>query len=521
MSAFQLQNTSFSTGGFGTEYGNSISGVLDMKSVDLLDDKMLDLSIGLAGVGIRLGKPFLNNKMSLLLSTNYLNTEYLFKLNGNTSKSFLVYPTSSDININWFYKYSKTGSIKLFYLNEGDQINVSINSPDVESSYGGKNSNNFINLIWKQSIKSKILLKGNLAYSYYKSLSEISNLSLKFNSTNKMYQFLGSMSYFFTDNLSSSIGLNFFSNREISEGGFLTDPSQIISSYEYSDWNLKYLSNRMALYNKWVFRFFERSNLSFGLRYENESKSKENIVDYRGSLKINLFKKLNLVASVGKYHQFLDPNYYSSNVESSNLNSLYAYHYILGISEESDDLWFRLEFYYKDYKNLLLNDTILNFNNNGYGYAKGVDLFLKKKFRKMNYMLALSYLDTKRHWFDSPHLAPTEFDIRWTITNTIQYNVSYSWYFGFKNRFATGKPYTSNQYEYHNERVKFYNVLDASVNYKFSLRKNNFNVAYIAINNILGRKNIFGYRYSEDYNEKVAISSTMLRNIYFGISISF
>ncbi|NVO10655.1 MAG: TonB-dependent receptor [Bacteroidales bacterium] len=521
MSSFQLQNTSFSTGGFGTEYGNSMSGILDMKSVDLLDDKMLDMNIGLAGVGIRLGKPFLDNKMSLLVSANYSDTKYLFKLNGNTSKTFLTYPTSSDFNVNWFYKYSRTGSLKIFYLNEGDQINVSINSPNVPSNFGGKNRNNFINLCWYQSVNSKIIFRGNLAYSYYKSLSEISNLGLNLNSINKMYQALGSMTYFFNNKISSSIGLNFFSNREVSEGDFSTEPGQIISPYEYKNWDLKYLSNRMAIYNKWVWKFLKKNNLSFGLRYENESKSNENIIDFRSSLKINLLKNIDLVASVGKYHQFLDPKYYSSDIKNRNLIAQYSNHYVLGISRENEDLLFRLEFYFKDYKNLLLNDTSLNYNNNGYGYAKGVDLFLKKKFMKLNCMLSLSYLNTKRNWFDSPYLAPTEFDIRWTFTNTIEYNITNSWYLGLKDRFATGKPYTSNQFEYHNARVRYYNVLDASMNYKISFKKSNLNVIYIAINNILGRQNIFGYRYSDDYSERVPISSTMLRNIYFGINVSF
>jgi hypothetical protein len=41
---------------------------------------------------------------------------------------------------------------------------------------------------------------------------------------------------------------------------------------------------------------------------------------------------------------------------------------------------------------------------------------------------------------------------------------------------------------------------------------------FISVTNALGRRNVSGYRYSEDYSERVPAVSLFRRTLYFGVS---
>ena len=73
-------------------------------------------------------------------------------------------------------------------------------------------------------------------------------------------------------------------------------------------------------------------------------------------------------------------------------------------------------------------------------------------------------------------------------------------------------------------QVKDYNVLNFSVNYVPSIGKKDaksFSVFVLAINNVLGSKNIFGYNFSSDGMRSAAIKPPVNTFVFVGWFISF
>ena len=65
----------------------------------------------------------------------------------------------------------------------------------------------------------------------------------------------------------------------------------------------------------------------------------------------------------------------------------------------------RTEVYFKDYQDLVKYDTQVaqydsNYNNNGFGFAKGLDVFWRDgtSIKNLEYWFSYSYIDTKRDY---------------------------------------------------------------------------------------------------------------------------
>ncbi len=89
-----------------------------------------------------------------------------------------------------------------------------------------------------------------------------------------------------------------------------------------------------------------------------------------------------------------------------------ADHYTLSYQSAKNGRTFRTEVYLKDYRNLVKQNSDEfflpeSYNNNGSGYAAGLDLFWrdKKSIKNGDYWISYSYLDTKRDYRQYPELA--------------------------------------------------------------------------------------------------------------------
>ncbi len=517
ISPFLLKSTFFSTGGFGVEYGNSISGVLVMRSSDLPELRKIDLGVSLASAGVKIESPLINDKLGVAISTNYTNSTYMFKLNGH-NKEYSKFPENYDLNVNLFYKYSDAGSLKLFLFHEADKVGVAYDNTVEEVYYNGANKSNLANLAWKHLASSKLSFNGNIALSTYVQNSDLGDATI--NDKNLLYQARLSCYYEFLSGIHSKLGIDFFNNEDDFEGLFLKSVYEPGLPDSLLNIDVQYKSKKLALYNRWDFTLFDKFTYSFGIRDEFESKSNQNVFDVRNALVWNFFNFWNLTISFGKYHQFPQANYLDLYVGNPNLKSFWSKQYISGLEYHKNSDIFRLEFYYKKYEDLILDDTIKNYSNNGYGYAKGIDIFFMKKWERIDCRLSVSLLDTKRKWKDVPVLAPTMYDIRLNINTVINYKLNNSWNVTAKFGYSTGKPYTSSAQTFYDKRTPDYHTLDLSLNHLIFTQKNHTIIIFAAANNLYGRKNIFGYRYSTDYSERVPVVSSMLQNFYFGINFT-
>jgi hypothetical protein len=190
---------------------------------------------------------------------------------------------------------------------------------------------------------------------------------------------------------------------------------------------------------------------------------------------------------------------------SDNFSNEKASHYILNYQYNSKKRTFRSEIYYKDYNNLVKYDTEIpqfnsQFNNNGFGYAKGLDIFWRdnKTIKNVEYWLSYSYIDTKRDYKDYTAEVTPSFVAKHNISLVTKYWIN-DWksQIGFSHSFNSGRPYNNpNETVFMNGKTKTYNNLSFNWAYLISQQK----ILYFSVNNVLGTQNVFGYEYANSPN---------------------
>lgn len=517
ISPFLLKGTFFSSGGFSAQYGNALSGALSMESYDLPDRRQMGIGLGLAAESVYLTLPVIDDKLGLSLSGNRSNTEMMFELN-KTRKSFSQYPFSYDFNLNAVYKFNNQSSVKFFLFREDDKVGVEIDDPDYSTHFHGSSSNQLYNLKFMSLIKNEFLLKVNVALNSFGRDMRLSVMDLDIE--DRLIQCRTTGEGQLSKRILFRTGLVFFRNQTFITGTVPQEELDLNPDAPVDAVETDFSSDRAAQFVE--FEMFAPLGVKItpGLRGEYESISKKYGIDPRISCSIPVTTHSNIMAAWGNYRQYPEPRYYDPYIGNPNLSSMKATHCIVGYAYQRENRIFRVEGYYKTYKNLLLEDEESNYVNDGHGYAKGVDLFVKNTYGRVSGWLAYSWLEARRQWLDLPVLGSPYFDITHNLTMVLNVNLPKNFTVGCSFRHATGKPYTPGPERYHEARVPTYQKVDVSLTYLHSFFDNNMTVFYVAVSNLLGRINIFDYRYSSDYERRDAVESSFGRSVYFGVSFS-
>ncbi|NIV14889.1 MAG: TonB-dependent receptor [Aliifodinibius sp.] len=517
ISPFLLKETYFSSGGYSAEYGNALSGALIMESMGLPAQRKVTVGLGLAASSGMIQMPLISETLGFSTSGNYSDTKPMFQLNGHRRK-FSDYPQAYDLNMNWVYRYSPKGSLKLFVFREEDNVGIEIRDPEDSQIYQGDGINNLANLRWRHVFSKKWYVSSNIAFSNFEQNQQLGVLDL--NTDEQLYQFRLNNEYQLTEKISLQHGFSVFRDNVLIDGRVPEDELDLDPSASSLPIDTDYRSDLVTVYNQVQWNFIRNIDLTSGFRFERDSKSQQQFVDPRFSATWRFRKDWNFVFSIGRYHQSPRPDYYDPSVGNPNLKAMQSWHYIAGIVHQTEQSIYRAEVYHKDYQNLLLEDDRLNYTNEGHGHASGLDLFIKREWQHWKGWISYSYLKARRHWMDAPNIAPPEFDITQNLTAVAELNLSMHWHIGTSYRFATGKPYTSAAHLYHDKRVADYHKVDLNLTYLRRFFPGNLTVFYVAVSNLLGRENVFDYIYSPDYQEREPVKATMLRSVYFGVSVT-
>jgi outer membrane cobalamin receptor len=207
-----------------------------------------------------------------------------------------------------------------------------------------------------------------------------------------------------------------------------------------------------------------------------------------------------------------------------------ATHYILNYQYFNEGRVFRVETYLKEYDDLVKfnnpNDfNPMNYNNNGFGKAKGVDFFWRdsKTFDQTDYWISYSYVDSERDYMDFASLATPSFVSNHNFSFVAKHFVKpLRTQFGATYNFASNRPfYNPNKQGFQNDRTpEFHDVsLNAAILFKQNI------IIYLSSSNIFGRDNIFGYQFADQQNsqgifESQAVRQGAKRFIFLGIFIT-
>lgn len=547
-SPFLFKGTVFSSGGYSAQYGQAMSSVLLLESIDLPERSSANLGIstvGLSGGYQRLAK---DKKSSWGVSYNYTNLLPYFKVVKQKPDYFHV-PEFHNSDFNYRIKTSKTGMLKFYgYFNVS---NLGLRRPDIDSSnlknaFGLKNFNLYGNLSWKEKLGKHWRM--NLGMSYSTNTDKIQNeLQDQANSKQGIIRYpfsqknfnvkadaqLATIKAVFERRLKGlsmfRIGGEYFYNKDNSDyssdsiGNVKTNASDNLKA-AFTEVDI-YVTNDLAA--------------KLGTRVEHSSLlNKANIVP-RISLAYKLGEAGQASLAYGNFYQKPDNNYFTRPYLFNNLQYSMATHYIANYQKVTRNYTLRAEVFYKKYHDLIKTFPVVNnfdsLNNNGYGDAKGFELFWRdrKTFKNVDYWLSYSYLDTKRDYLNYPTAIQPNFAARHTASLVVkkfvtslktQFNASYT--------FATGRPYYNIRYDQPTNRYKIfdqgktinYNSLSFSLNYLPNIGKqgaSKFTVFVFSVTNVLGTKQIFGYNYSYNGMVKEAVTPTAGRFFFLGCFLSF
>ncbi|MFL5764642.1 MAG: TonB-dependent receptor [Bacteroidia bacterium] len=511
-SPFLFKGTVFSTGGYSAQYGQGMSSVIALETQDLPDRTSSTLALSSVGLSGGYNKLWKEKKMSAGFDVNYANLLPYFQLVKQTPE-YTRAPQFSGGSVNFRKKTSETGIIKFYgYVNLSD---LGIKTLSIDSTNGFKNlfelHNNdvYTNLSYKERLGEKWLM--NLGASYSTNTDHIRTWFDTITSQSDMTQ--GRLAF------SRAMGklsiLRIGAEYQYTYDGVQIDGAKFGYGYHidrkaFDNYSAEFVEADIYLTPKLVWRA--------GGRGEYSSLEKEYVISPRTSVAYKLGEFSQISLAYGQFYQKPDRDYlfYSKLPGYSK-----ATHYIANIQRVDDLHTLRAEVYYKSYDNLT---NALDSTNSGNGYAQGLDIFWrdKKTIKGVDYWISYTYLETKRKYLYYPEKVTPSFAATHTASLVFKkffdkLNIST----GLTYTYATGRPYDDPRTPaFMSEHTIDYHSLGINGAYLRQIG-NCFAVLAVSVTNVIGNDQIFGYRYSYDYQRSMAVTPPAKRFYFVGLFLSF
>lgn len=485
-SPFLFSGMTFSTGGYSAEFGEALSSVLLLNTIDEPVQEQTD--IALMTVGLGLGNTQKWDKSSLSFNAAYINLEpyqLIIPQNVDWNKPYQSFSGET------VYRYkTETGLFKTYAAfdhSDFDLYQNDINSP-APVRVDIANDNLYINSSYSGVIGTGLSMTAGASYGYSKNDINLnadtvdngehsSHIKLKFRKT-------------ITSRIKLAVGGDYF----------ITDFDEDYREQEGLAYSSGYKNNIAAAYAEGDVFFSKNFAAKAGLRVSNSSVISETTVEPRVSLAYKFSDNSQFSLAYGDFYQTPRQDYlkYYQNFEHEK-----TAHYILNYMYNIEGKTLRAEVYYKDYDKLVKFDAngpfpYNNFTNGGTGFAKGIDLFWRdnKTFKNTDYWISYSYIDTQRNYRDYPTTVIPSFAAKHNFSVVGKYWVE-DWksQISLTHTFNSGRPYNNpNNTEFMGGHTRNYNSLSASWAYLITPQK----ILYLSVSNVLGSENVFGYTYANN-----------------------
>ncbi|KQR95221.1 TonB-dependent receptor [Chryseobacterium sp. Leaf180] len=522
----------FSSGGYSALYGQALSSVLLLESIDMPEQSSYSFSIfpfALGGDYQHLNK---NKNASYGVAASISDLNLVTKVL-NFETDFIKAPRSISANGNFRIKTKAGGFLK--YYGSFDTNTLSVSQPSLEKNYDEQqpsvNGNNtFHSLTYKQKIGRYLMNLGS-SFSINKSDFEIGILNggtqLGTVNTHNEGIYWNSKAVFERKIAAVSnikAGFELLSENDKTESSVFGAPSQNTSVQNFT--TALFAENNLSL--------SKNLSTSLGVRAENSSFLNQWNFAPRFSAAYRLSEKWVSSLAYGIFYQTPESKFLNQNFKQ---NFQKATHYIFQIQRSEENRTLRLEAFYKDYKNLVKTQTS-GFQNfvlptYGSGFAKGVEVLWrdKKSIKDVDYWVSYSYLDSKREFLNYPTELYPNFAAKHNISVVAKKFVT-TWKtgFNFSYTYTSGRPFynivaqNGTNVLLGEGKVKDFNSLNFSLNYLPNLGKKDakaFTILVAGVNNILGNKNVYGYRFSSDGSLSAPVLPAAQTFVYVGLLISF
>ncbi|SDH35234.1 TonB-dependent receptor [Winogradskyella thalassocola] len=496
-SPFLFDGITFSTGGYSSEFGQALSSVLLLNTIDEPDQEKTD--IGIMSVGASLGNTQKWDKSSLSFSASYINLAPYLAIFEDKNEWKTPFAGAQGETV--FRQKLNNGMLKFYAAFDATKFELNQEDINYEDGIDFKlNNNNFyLNTSYKGVLGNNWTLSSGVSYTYAK--NKIGIETIEINDTEN------------SAHIKLKLKKRFNSRFKLSFGAeqFITDFDE---NYKEDAINETYgfNNNITAAFAEADVVFSKDLALKVGVRADHSSIF--NTVDLAPRAAVAYKSSKNGQFSLAYGNFFQNPNSTILKFEQD-LEAQKTSHYILNYQYVNAGKIFRAEAYRKDYDNLIKFDGefetfATNFESTGNGYAQGLDLFWRDNtsIKNLDYWVSYSYLDTERNYSNYTTSVQPSYATNHNLSVVGKYWVD-SWksQFGIDYGYSSGRPYNNpNTEEFMNERTKpFHNL---SLNWAYLLDQQK--ILYFSINNVLGIKNINGYQYADAPNQNGQFSRRAL-----------
>ena len=482
-SPFLFDGITFSTGGYSAEYGQALSSVLLLNTIDEPDQEKTDIAIMTVGGGV--GNTQKWEKSSLSFNTSYINLApyvAVFPDRNDWHKPFEAIAGES------VYRHQlKNGLLKVYAA--FDTSNFELTQEDIDLPDGLdfelKNYNFYSNASFSGDLSDTWKFVTGGSFTHAKTKVGVIDSDIK-NTENSAH-----LKVKFKKRFSNRFKMSFGAEQFLTD--FTEDFSDPLVMADYG-----FNNNISAAFAETDLVFSRKFAAKVGARAEHSQLFDEFTFSPRTSVAYKIGKNSQLSVAYGDFYQqpMNDVLKFNSILEAEKTQ-----HYILNYQYVANNRILRAELYRKTYSNLVTYDTEFpgfqsNFNNSGDGYAQGFDLFWRdnKTVKNVDYWISYSYLDTERMYRNFPVSATPSFANTHNLSTVAKWWIN-DWksQIGFSHQFSSGRPYTNpNLPGFLQDKTKNYNSLSLNWAYLISQQK----ILYFSVNNVLGTRNINGYQYS-------------------------
>ena len=560
-----IESTTFSSGGFGVNYGDRLSSMLSMNLREGRKDRQREkLVLSATEASVNLEGP-LSQQGSYIFSVRRSFLDPLFRLYGYTFAPYY-----------WDYLLKAN-----YHLEKFDEIEiVSLGAIDGMTKFDDTQSQIEANL--KRIFSDQMRLLGGIVWKHgfnfgnFKLSGSYSHDDINYNQVgNKINPHISDKSYEDESKLHCDALLQLSSTSDLMIGAGMT-AARLKSKFQFDMQGDSIATGYKNSTGKEVkeppvnkssdtsgYKIFGYTQISqtlgpvvivMGIRADYFSMINEKFVfSPRGSATVHILPTTEMTASIGRYYQSPAYVWILGNSYNRALTHFLTDQYVLGVNHFfQNDFKMTIEGFIKNYDRypLSLTRTYLVMANtspemqeaaeayesfgldflqsSGTGYSKGIEFYLQKQFSETPWYgrLSVSYGDAQFTALDGIS-RPSSSDQRWKLNISAGYIYNERWEFTSTFRYSTGRPYTPftagvwARYpnEYNITRTDANHSLDVRINRKWVTESIVIN-AYIDIQNVYNKKPSLP-PYWDQQNNQVAEQEMLGIVPSIGVSVEF
>lgn len=506
-----FENINYSAGGFSSIYGQKMSAMVSLESPrNPTLPQNTEINLSSIYQNIDFSKQLGSSSLWGGASYSNLNlTDELFH-NDRSYMRFTKAPEAMSGYLMYAFKFNTTNYLNFYYDTKVSSFEVShpaFKNYELTDKLYDKNISMFSKLSFKRITDNNIIAIAAGMQCFQERESYLQNLSYDIfvNSIQAQGHILWHQ---IGKKISFSLGSDYIFRR--------TDSGKDSSM----------INNYNAIYGEVTKKIQKKIEITFGLRYENNSVISNSIILPRMNLRYKK-EKFDVRLDIGTYAQIPDFEYLrfmrSPNYEKAN-------HYIVTLTYddmERKNFWITWALYQKRYSGLVKYDFIknhsYNLTNEGEGFARGMDIKLQfYNVFKGKLVATYSYVDSKRLFLDyieqvqPSFVSKHNFQFKYLkFINRLStfVNIQYSW--------ASGRPFyglIDNNGTYISQRLKPYNSINLTIAHLTSIRKLQTILA-LSFQNILGARNEISCKYVDSL--PITFEPMLGRMAYLGIYFYF